>query len=120
MANLTPKYAVVIASGFDATNYHQVIQNAFEDIEVDGVAFKSVYAFDKYLQQGTFTHVFSTQAEYQAFLSSTQWRIKTTTYDKELQQVTIVLMDGRSFTGECNTEWSLKDVYTFLNEVANE
>lgn len=115
MAVLTPKYAVVIASGFDATNYHQVIQNAFQDIEVDGVAFKSIYAFDKYLKQGTFTHVFSTQAEYQAFLSSTQWQIKKVEYDWENELAIITLQDNSVHQFPCTEEWSSKDVITALN-----
>lgn len=114
---LTPKYAVVLASGFDATTYHPIIQGAFKDIEVDGVAFKMVFTFDKYLQQGTFTHVFSTQEEYQTFLNSTQWQIKKVEYDWDNDLAIITLNDNTVHQFPCTEEWSSKDVIAALNSM---
>lgn len=115
MALLVPKYAVILASGFNAQNYHEVIQNSFSDVLVDGVAFKMVYAFDKYLSQGTFTHIFDTQAEYDSFLVSTQWQIKSVAYDWENDLATVTLQDNTTHQFPCTEEWSTKDVIAALN-----
>jgi len=70
---MIPKIGIIKTENFDPLNYSEVVRGAFEDVELTGIEYKKLFAFDTYIDTYPFDYVFDTEEEFQNWINNEQY-----------------------------------------------
>ncbi len=116
---MVTRFAVIKTDNFDSSKYNDVVQNNFKDITQDGISYKMIHAFSKYIDDYDFDYVFDDLDSYNTWLESgVDTTITKVQYDWENDVAYITIADT-NFPGphefECTDEWTIEDCQTAID-----
>ena len=113
------KTGIIKAANFNPENYSEVVRDSFQDIIQNGIEYKMIFCFEKYVNEN-FDHVFDTLEGYQVWLEKgVNKTITNVKYDWNNEKALITIADT-NFPGphefDCTTTWTDQDCIDAINK----
>ena len=114
------KYALIKSANFIPENYSEIIRDKFQDVTQNGVEYKTLFCFVKYINEH-FDFVFNTQEDYEKWLKDgVDKTITNVKYDWNNEKAYITIADT-NFPGphefDCTTIWTEQDCINAINSL---
>ena len=113
------KYALIKSANFIPENYSEVIRDRFQDVTQNGIEYKMIFCFEKYIDEH-FDFVFDSWDGYQEWLEKgVNKAIVNVQYDWIEHKAYITIADT-NFPGphvfDCQTTWTDQDCINAINK----
>ena len=112
------KYALIKSANFIPENYSEVIRDKFQGVIQNGIEYKMIFCFEKYINEH-FDFVFDSWGGYQEWLGQgVNKTITNVRYDWDNEKAYITIADT-NFPGphefECSETWTDQDCIDAIN-----